>query len=112
MARKPGVVFSYGQYIYAPPGAVLPLSPHLVIHEAVHGERQLAIGVELWWRHYLENLQFRYDEELLAHRAEYQSMVKHGFPAQNALKGVAGRLASPLYSCGYSLSKIMGDITK
>ncbi len=112
-ARKPGVIFAYGDKIYAPPGAVLPLTPHLEAHEAVHGERQRAIGVDEWWRLYLTNIRFRYNEELLAHRAEYLSMIKG---AQNpiyikgALKMVATRLSSSLYGCGGGWEKAAQDI--
>lgn len=110
MARKPGVIFAYAPYIYAPPGAVLPLTPHLEAHEAVHLERQQSIGVEMWWKTYLQNRQFRYEEELFAHIEEYRSMIKAGLDPEKSLLTVATRLASPLYSCGGGIDKAAKDI--
>ena len=68
-ARRKGVMFSYGSIIYAPHGT--RVSPALKAHEGVHGERQLEIGIEKWWDQYIDDKQFRFHEELLAHRAEY-----------------------------------------
>jgi hypothetical protein len=110
-ARRTDIMFAYGDTIFIP--GTGKINEHLMAHEAVHGERQRAIGVEMWWRHYLNNRQFRYEEELLAHRAEYQSMIKNAKnPAfiKGALKMVATRLASSLYGCGGGWEKAAKDI--
>jgi hypothetical protein len=98
-----GVVFAYGNTIYNPSGLKLP--PELVAHEIVHCERQLAMGVEAWWDRYLVDGQFRFEEELLAHIAEFKSIMskysykKHaiGRVRQKAIEHVAHKLAAPLY---------------
>lgn len=94
-ARKPGVIFSYGDKIYAP--TTNKISEHLIVHEQVHGKRQLQVGVEYWWHMYITNRAFRYNEELLAHRAEFRSLVGSGMPEAQALKNTATRLSSKLY---------------
>lgn len=109
-ARGPSVIFAYAPDIYAPGRTNLP--QHLLVHEAVHIRRQAALGVEEWWRRYLTDAQFRYDEELLAHRAEYQFLQERATSRQHrrsVLKQVAWRLASPLYGV-CKLKKAMEDI--
>lgn len=110
-ARRPGVIFAYGDKIYVPSGNVL--EHHLKVHEAVHCIRQKELGVDFWWSKYLTDLRFRYYEELLAHRAEYRSRIE-GQPNRNqrrtALKMIAMRLASPLYGCGGGWKKAADDI--
>lgn len=110
-ARRPGVIFAYGDKIFVPSGN--DLEYHLKVHEAVHCIRQKELGVVFWWEKYLTDLRFRYHEELMAHRAEYDSRIK-GSPNRNqrraALKMVAMRLASPLYGCGGGWKKAADDI--
>lgn len=110
MAANRGVIFSYAPDIYAPGGHV---PPELIAHEAVHIHRQEKIGVEEWWDLYLASFDFRYEEELLAHRAEYQHMISGAVPRQmrrSALKQVAKKLASPLYSRMVSINQAAEDI--
>lgn len=98
MARGPLVIFSYAPHLYNPSGKPLPRS--LIEHEGVHLARQILIGVEVWWDKYLTDPQFRWDEELLAHRREYEVLAAgcRTFKAQQvALKVVAKKLAAPLY---------------
>ena len=96
-----GVIFSYGDRIFIP-NQRQPLPPQLVAHEAVHGERQLAhpAGVDGWWQEYVANPQFRLDEELPAHRAEYAWHRLHEGRGsrERALTHIALRLSGPLYN--------------
>lgn len=113
LAARPGVIFAYGHKIYVPSGQ--PLAPELLAHELVHCERQLAIGVEKWWTLYLENASFRYEEELLAHRAEYQALMGPGSNRQQrrqALDHVARKLAAPLYRGMVPKAKAKADIAQ
>lgn len=100
MAERKGTIFAFQGAIYTldPSGITIPLEKH----ESVHIARQ---GLELdgcieWWEKYLKDPQFRYDEELLAHRAEYmaarETLVNRQQKRQ-ALKYIAKRLSSPLY---------------
>lgn len=69
-------------------------------HEEVHSKRQgknLDV-IEEWWNRYLIDKQFRFNEELLAHKAEYQWFLSN-MPkfSKQALKKISKRLSSPLY---------------
>ena len=94
---KRGVIFSWGDRIYNPHGVDIP--PALMVHEQVHGARQLG-DVEGWWRRYIDDVVFRFNEELLAHQAEYDAMCEAARDRRErrwALKVVANRLAGGLY---------------
>lgn len=95
-AKRKGVMFSYGAVVYAPHGIRVPAS--LRRHEKVHSHRQAVIGVEKWWDKYIVDKEFRFQEELLAHRAEY-NWFRANRPEQRKrmLKMIAERLASELY---------------
>ena len=107
-AENPGVLFAYGDRIYNPSGIVVP--PALIAHEEVHLNRQRSAGptpgsttqwsgAELWWQRYLEDSEFRYHEELLAHVAEFKAL-KAGDRNASArlLMSTALRLVAPLYN--------------
>lgn len=99
LANKMDVCFAYAPDIYHP-GGNGKMYAHIIMHEKVHIERQLKIGVEAWWDRYLTNVRFRYYEELLAHRAEYEHLAKNS-PSRQArrvhLATVAKKLSQALY---------------
>lgn len=106
-----GVIFAYAPNIYAPGGNV---APALVVHEEVHIARQQKIGVDAWWGFYISDERFRYEEELLAHRAEYQYMIRENSSSQSrrsALRIVAKKLIAPLYGYKVSMEKAMEDLS-
>ena len=110
-ASSMDVIFAYAPDIYVPSGR--PLPPALIAHEGVHVARQLEMGVEAWWARYLTDVKFRYEEELLAHRAEYRKLIE-GASRQvrrSALKMTAKRLTLPLYGSLVSTQKAMEDIS-
>lgn len=92
-----GVLFSYGPDIYNPSGVVIP--DWLLAHEKKHCERQL--DPEAWWDRYLTDDDFRYNEELIAHREEYRVQVSkvrdRNARARLAMR-TAKRLVAPLYN--------------
>jgi hypothetical protein len=97
IAGKP-ILFAWGDTIFNPEGVEIP--PELFAHEAVHGKRQLNIGIEHWWDRYLDFPVFRFAEEELAHRAEYQAYARrHPNPRKRmlVLDAIAERLSGPLY---------------
>jgi hypothetical protein len=111
-ADKPGVMFAYGGKVYFP-GGKGPLTRELNDHEAVHLERQKHQGLDSWWEQYLTDVNFRYNEELLAHRAEYRTFCKrHINPIKRHqfLRQIAKRLASSLYAAGLTEKEVMIDI--
>src|ERR1700728_2186239 len=97
-AEERGGLFAYGGAIYNPSG--LPLPQALIAHEKGQLNRQIMHGTEIWWDHYLRDHEFRYNEELLAHVAEFQYLRGGGdrnFGARLLLH-TALRLVAPLYN--------------
>lgn len=101
-AIRPGVIFAYGDTIFNPIGATL--SPSLIAHEEVHSGQQ-GDDPEGWWRRYIAESVFRFEQELAAHRAEYRVAIRDGsrHVRRSTLKLIASRLASPLYGCCVSI---------
>ncbi len=106
-ALKAGTIFAYAPNIYV--SGQPTLSPALNTHEHVHLSRQQVYegGPEAWWDRYLIDREFRLEEELLAHCAEYQYLIEFGSrkDRRKALDTVASRLCGPLYSLGLSPKK-------
>jgi hypothetical protein len=97
--RPPSVIYAFGDTIYTPSAQFIP--PAIIAHEAKHGARQMDIGgTWVWWRMYLENDEFRYREELVAHAVEYQERFALN-PDRNwapkLLLMTADRLLAPFY---------------
>ena len=92
------IIFSWGDRLYNP--YEFDILPKLIAHERVHGERQ-GSGNDIvdWWKQYIEDRAFRLEEEIPAHRAEYQYILKHGNRSERrgALKITSSRLTAPLY---------------
>ena len=96
VAGKP-VIYAWGNVIYNPQRVDIP--DPLKAHEAVHGLRQ---GQDIvgWWRRYIDDVEFRLGEEIPAHKAEYDVLIKRGADRnqrRRLLKFVAGRMANPIY---------------
>lgn len=95
--RGKRVIFAFGSTIYNPRRITIP--PELYAHEAVHQERQGADPMG-WWDFYISDPQFRLQEEIPAHQAEYREVCTRGSDPgwrQLAAERIAARLASPLY---------------
>ena len=94
--RGQTIIFAWGDTIYSPTGWNPP--PELHAHEEVHGQRQ-GDDIEGWWKKYIADPEFRLEEEIIAHRAEYQHFAKRNDrPARRrALRRIAKRLCSSLY---------------
>jgi hypothetical protein len=93
-----GIYFCYGDTIYNPSGRVIPME--LIAHECVHSLQQRDAGVEKWWTNYIVSPQYRFRQELEAHRVEYASIVDQGHSRalrRRYLAGISERLAGPLY---------------
>lgn len=94
--RQPGVFFCYGDTIFNPTGESIP--EQLIRHEEVHSRRQGNFP-EIWWAQYLTDTAFRYQEELVAHQAEYQDIRMRTTKGERKryLNAIAKRLSSELY---------------
>lgn len=94
VAGKP-VIFCWGKTIFNPQG--ISIEPALRVHESVHSSRQ-GSDVEGWWRRYLDDVEFRLEEEIPAHRMELAVRARGRNVNLPALRiAMAKRLASPLY---------------
>jgi hypothetical protein len=97
--RGRGVIYAYGDTIYNPSGAFI--NPVLVAHENAHGTRQS--DPEAWWRLYIADPEFRYQEELYGHAAELKASVTSDRNANARLLTVTVfRLLAPFYEYGLS----------
>lgn len=111
--RGKSVIFAWGKKIYVPSGS-LQISDAIIEHERVHGARQLAYSVPgatrllftpeelicLWWRRYLVDIDFRREEESLAHVAELRHLCATAGgrnERRRHLSIVASKLSNPLY---------------
>lgn len=115
--RGTGVIYAFGDTIYNPSGIKIHRS--LFAHEAAHGRRQLNTlaenGVELWWRSYLEDPEFRYREEVIGHAAEIVAQSGGQYDRnRNArlLMTTAVRLLAKFYGYGikYSHKQAVHDL--
>jgi len=92
--RNQPVIYAWGDTIYNPKR--ITVTAPLMQHEMVHGKRQGDHVVE-WWQEYIKSPVFRLHEELPAHVAEYQRMLKQHFSKVKAMDVVAKKLCAPLY---------------
>jgi hypothetical protein len=108
--RGKPVIFAYGDVIYNPTGP--DLTEDLRVHEEVHCARQLVAGVDAWWARYLTEVDFRLEEELVAHRAEYRLLTRAlGATARERhLRKVATKLAAPLYGSLITIERAIEEL--
>jgi len=103
------IIYTWGDIIYSPHPEFY-ITPELYVHEGVHSARQTtdSKAIESWWDRYLHDLEFRLNEELLAHKAEYKEYCKTHADRnmQNFyLQQAAQRLAGPTYGQMVTTSK-------
>ena len=114
---KRGVLYAWSPDIFNPDGVDIPV--WLIEHEKIHFVQQKG-DPETWWKLYLAEPQFRFEQELEAHKKEYQvfcetswqndpllakQISKHDFPRfartraerRMYLKSICKRLSGPLY---------------
>lgn len=106
--RGQAVLYAHGDTIYNPQGA--PIPDFLQAHELIHmlQQAQTEGGPDAWWTQYLADQEFRYNQELYAHRAEFQVQarrVKDRNAREKLLMRTAARLVAPLYK--YSGKKLL-----
>ncbi len=97
---KPGTIFAWGDTIYHPQGDKLP--SWLIAHEQVH-QRQQDGDPAKWWARYLTDPQWRFKQELEAHRVEFNvfcispAVLGNRNKKRGFLTHLARRLSSPMY---------------
>lgn len=110
-ARGHGTLFCYGSTIFNPSN--VKLTPADIAHESAHAARQAERGREEWWRRYLAEPQFRFEEELVAHRAEYACALERlkGNRLDDYVSMMANRLSGLLYGRMVSREEALALIT-
>ena len=90
------VIFAYGDTIYNPGNGEVTRS--LIEHELTHCIQQ-ADSPEAWWDLYIESPDFRFTQELAAHRAEFDHYRKRhvGKRSTRYLEHCASKFSSPVY---------------
>ena len=114
--QKKNLVFTYFDGIYT--GTVLHTD--VFVHECAHYIRQGDGADELqakdWWMKYMSDPEFRYQEEMIAYREQYQFILRlakgNRQTAFNAAKGLAMELSGPLYGNLRSFNTALGDILR
>ena len=91
------LVFTYGEAIYAPGGRQLPRD--IIVHESVHVRQQKKIGVKRWWSKYLNDVDFRFSQELeaYAHQAKYWKGIVNEKKYMQEVDRLAIDLSGPTY---------------
>lgn len=88
------VVFTYGDKVYVPNGK--PLPDHLEVHESTHIKQQAEIGAEKWWERYLQDKNFRLEQEVEAYKNQY-AFISQNY-GRNDRKGFLKKISNDLSS--------------
>lgn len=103
-------IFCYGDTIYNPFKKNIPAD--LVFHEAVHSKQQ-GNTPEIWWMRYIQDEQFRLEQEFEAYGEQYAFIARH--IGNNRIKkqylesmstALSGEVYGRLLSYGEAESKI------
>ncbi len=68
-----GIAICYGEKIYCK----YKLTDDVLAHELVHVRQQKEIGRDIWWDKYLEDAQFRLEQELEAYGTQVKYIREH-----------------------------------
>ena len=77
-----------------------PCNAAEIVHEAAHLREQAKIGNEAWWRLYLDSDVFRFEQELIAYKAEADFIRKHVNNREAAfhmIREIVKNFSSPTY---------------
>lgn len=100
-------IFTYGDTIYNPAG--ITMTADLFTHEGVHEHQQNALhlhnkaiknGPSRWWKRYLKDPKFRFEQELQAYQAQYAFMktqIKDRNQLNQYLVELTRELRGPMY---------------
>ncbi len=97
--NNPYVVYTYGDTLYGLAVTPTNVDMHLWVHESIH-ERQQGSNPESWWNRYLNDKQFRLDQEVEAYTAQLLSYNRHQKDRNQQavfLLKIATDLASEIY---------------
>ena len=93
-----GITIAYGDTVYSK----FPLPPDLKVHEQIHLDQQKALGVEEWWKQYIESREFRLSQETPAYKAQVD-FIRKNVNDRNARFAMIDKLAR-------DMSTLYGDM--
>jgi len=97
---SPTTVFAWDGTIYVHPDfADVHLPNDLIAHESVHFVQQRTVGgPEAWWRRYIDEPQFRLEQEVEAYRAQWKVLMRRPKRERFArLYAITCDLGGPMY---------------
>lgn len=107
------VIFTYGDLITSYYGE---MSEDLMAHEPHHTKQQKEYGgPDKWWKEYLANPQFRYEQELECYRLQYQWLDKNIKDRNEKFKYLlhyAKSLSGKMYGNLVTTQEAMNEIKK
>lgn len=107
--KKHTPIFCYGKTIYYTHTSETDEAK--IVHESVHSQRQ-GDNPDGWWNRYIDDEQFRFFEEMIAHRAEFAYFKNRGRNVRRfQLHQIAKNLSGPLYGRMISRSAAQGWLT-
>ena len=69
-----GIIFAYNRHIYTK----YPMPDYKEVHENTHLLQQTLIGsADVWWEKYLEDKEFRLEQEIQAYKAEMRYVKEY-----------------------------------
>lgn len=104
-----GEIFAWDGVVYTGDDGPTALPPELIAHEKVHFRQQAGKPAE-WWDRYIDDDEFRFEQEREAHVAEIKEFNRHNKDRNKRAyfkRRVAMRLAGPLYGNDLSISEAM-----
>lgn len=109
MLGKVEPIFCYGEVIYNP--FKVKITPDLEVHEETHSKRQGGFP-DQWWYNYLNDLNFRLEEEVIAYGEQYHFIKQHmkGKLLEWGLDKMSEALSSELYNLGISYGQARSKI--
>lgn len=111
--RPVNTFYTYGDTIYNPDNLLVP--DYIVVHEEVHMRQQNFTDAESWWNRYLDDVDFRIDQEAKAYAMQYDFMCKVIKDREQRLKirNDLGKIMSgPIYNNVISQSEATALIKK
>jgi len=100
-------IFPFSNIIYNPSG--LPIPQDIMIHEVKHIAQQ-GNNPEAWWKRYITDKQFRFDQELEANQEQYKfvcKVLKDRNQRTRALLTISRNMSGEVYNLNVSINKIM-----
>lgn len=101
-------IFCFGEDLYNPSGQEIP--EDVLYHESIHTKQQ-GKNPGQWWNEWINNKDFRYEQELEAYTHQYHFIKKH-YPARAAKEALTdlARNLKTIYGLNINLQETESKI--